>query len=114
MDTLSTHVVSAIINVDQEVTRPWKLLILDHEDQEHELEMTPGDMVLYESAKLLHGRPGHPSPHLSLTIGQNRWMAFATKTFSFTSSLRADGTFFSLPARPSATLEDGRGGAYGS
>jgi prolyl 4-hydroxylase len=57
VDTLSTHVVSAIINVDQEVNRPWKLLILDHQDQEHELEMAPGDMVLYESAKLLHGRP---------------------------------------------------------
>lgn len=58
VDTLSTHVVSAIINVDQEVITPWKLLILDHNYEEHELEMQPGDMVLYESAKLLHGRPG--------------------------------------------------------
>lgn len=57
VDTLSTHVVSAIINVDQEVITPWKLLILDHNYEEHELEMQPGDMVLYESAKLLHGRP---------------------------------------------------------
>lgn len=58
VDTLATHVVSAIINVDQEVSKPWRLLILDHDDNEHELEMLPGDMVLYESAKLLHGRPG--------------------------------------------------------
>lgn len=58
VDTLATHVVSAIINVDQDVVTPWKLLILDHNDEEHELEMQPGDMVLYESAKLLHGRPG--------------------------------------------------------
>ena len=58
VDTLSTHVVSAIINIDQEVSTPWKLLILDHNYGEHELEMQPGDMVLYESAKLLHGRPG--------------------------------------------------------
>eukprot|EP00604_Paraphysomonas_vestita_P003561 CAMPEP_0174823670 /NCGR_PEP_ID=MMETSP1107-20130205/26627_1 /TAXON_ID=36770 /ORGANISM="Paraphysomonas vestita, Strain GFlagA" /LENGTH=206 /DNA_ID=CAMNT_0016047179 /DNA_START=609 /DNA_END=1226 /DNA_ORIENTATION=- len=57
VDTLATHVVSAIINVDQDVVTPWKLLILDHNDEEHELEMQPGDMVLYESAKLLHGRP---------------------------------------------------------
>ena len=35
----------------------WPLLILDHNDKEHEIKMSPGDMVLYESAKLLHGRP---------------------------------------------------------
>jgi prolyl 4-hydroxylase len=57
VDTRTTHVVSAIINVDQDVDEPWLLLILDHQDQEHWLEMAPGDMVLYESAKLLHGRP---------------------------------------------------------
>jgi hypothetical protein len=28
------------------------------QDNEHNLIMKPGDMVLYESAKLLHGRPG--------------------------------------------------------
>lgn len=58
VDTANTHVVSAIINVDQDVDKPWELLILDHNDNEHSLEMQPGDMVLYESAKLLHGRPG--------------------------------------------------------
>eukprot|EP01033_Poteriospumella_lacustris_P011863 gene11863-8458_t len=57
VDTVSTHVVSAIINVDQAVRRDWPLLILDHADREHRLVMQPGDMVLYESAKLLHGRP---------------------------------------------------------
>lgn len=57
VDTLSTHVVSAIINVDQEVEKDWPLLILDHDDNEHNVTMAKGDMVLYESAKLLHGRP---------------------------------------------------------
>ncbi|KAJ1406554.1 hypothetical protein B484DRAFT_209656 [Ochromonadaceae sp. CCMP2298] len=57
VDTVNTHVVSAIINVDQQVDRDWPLLILDHEDNEHRVVMKPGDMVLYESAKLLHGRP---------------------------------------------------------
>ena len=57
VDTVSTHVVSAIINVDQEVEQDWPLLILDHDDVEHSVVMQPGDMVLYESAKLLHGRP---------------------------------------------------------
>eukprot|EP01036_Dinobryon_divergens_P032554 gene32554-42170_t len=57
VDTVNTHVVSAIINVDQEVDKDWPLLILDHEDNEHNVVMQAGDMVLYESAKLLHGRP---------------------------------------------------------
>ena len=57
VDTVNTHVVSAIINVDQQLDEEWPLLILDHNDSEHEVLMRPGDMVLYESAKLLHGRP---------------------------------------------------------
>jgi prolyl 4-hydroxylase len=79
VDTANTHVVSAIINVDQEVNTPttreenrkegdgdddgggddkdWPLVILDHNGVEHSLIMRPGDLLLYESAKLLHGRP---------------------------------------------------------
>jgi prolyl 4-hydroxylase len=57
VDTANTHVVSCIINVDQEVEEDWKLVILDHEENEHSITMRPGDMLLYESAKLLHGRP---------------------------------------------------------
>ena len=45
VDTALTHVVSAIINVDQDVEEPWELLILDHLHQEHSLVMAPGDMV---------------------------------------------------------------------
>jgi prolyl 4-hydroxylase len=58
VDTVNTHVVSAIINVDQDVDEPWYLVILDHDYNEHKVEMKAGDMLLYESAKLLHGRPG--------------------------------------------------------
>lgn len=57
VDTVDTHVVSAIINVDQEVDVDWPLKILDHDGMEHDVIMRPGDMLLYESAKLLHGRP---------------------------------------------------------
>jgi hypothetical protein len=35
-----------------------RLLCTPLQDNEHNLIMKPGDMVLYESAKLLHGRPG--------------------------------------------------------
>jgi len=57
VDTVTTHVVSAIVNVDQDVDEDWKLEIVDHEGTLHEVVMNPGDMVLYESAKALHGRP---------------------------------------------------------
>jgi len=57
VDTVNTHVVSAIINVEQNVDKEWPLIILDHDDKEHNVLMQPGDMLLYESAKLLHGRP---------------------------------------------------------
>lgn len=57
VDTVNTHVVSAIINVDQGVDEDWPLVILDHNDKEHTVLMKAGDMLLYESARLLHGRP---------------------------------------------------------
>ena len=57
VDTANTHVVSSIINVDQSLRKDWPLLILDHYGNEHNITMEPSDMVLYESAKLLHGRP---------------------------------------------------------
>lgn len=57
VDTVGTHVVSAIINVDQNVTNDWPLIILGHNDEEYSINMKPGDILLYESAKLLHGRP---------------------------------------------------------
>lgn len=56
VDTANTHVVSGIVNVDQSVRRPWPVTIFDHDGKLHELVMKPGDMLLYESAKLLHGR----------------------------------------------------------
>ena len=33
VDTVGTHVVSAIINVDQDVEKDWPLLILDHQGE---------------------------------------------------------------------------------
>lgn len=57
VDTAQTHVISGIVNVAQEVSKPWPLEILDHKGKLHEVNMDPGDLLFYESAKLLHGRP---------------------------------------------------------
>merc|ERR1711953_365259 len=55
VDKLDTHVISAIINVSQ--TAPWPLFILDNAGSQHKVQLEPGQMLWYESAKLPHGRP---------------------------------------------------------
>ena len=57
MDWPLSHVVAVIINVAQQVDEAWPLVIEDHRGIEHTVTMEPGEMVLYESARLLHGRP---------------------------------------------------------
>mmetsp|Transcript_26147 Transcript_26147/g.43609 ORF Transcript_26147/g.43609 Transcript_26147/m.43609 type:complete len:446 (+) Transcript_26147:230-1567(+) len=60
---LTTHVdrnplvTSAIINVDQDVDEPWPLEVWGHDGKPYNITMEPGDMVLYESHSILHGRP---------------------------------------------------------
>mmetsp|Transcript_4391 Transcript_4391/g.12590 ORF Transcript_4391/g.12590 Transcript_4391/m.12590 type:complete len:419 (+) Transcript_4391:2024-3280(+) len=48
---------SCIINVDQDVDEPWILEVYDRHDRAVNVTMEPGDMVLYESGSLVHGRP---------------------------------------------------------
>mmetsp|Transcript_129447 Transcript_129447/g.192704 ORF Transcript_129447/g.192704 Transcript_129447/m.192704 type:complete len:454 (+) Transcript_129447:232-1593(+) len=60
---LATHVdrlplvSSAIINVDQDVDEPWPLEVIGHDGKAVNVTMVPGDLVLYESHSILHGRP---------------------------------------------------------
>ncbi|MEW6995131.1 prolyl hydroxylase family protein [Colwelliaceae bacterium MEBiC 14330] len=53
----NTSIVTAIINIDQSVNKPWPLVIYDHNYRKHEILLTPGDICFYEAAKLSHGRP---------------------------------------------------------
>jgi prolyl 4-hydroxylase len=48
---------SAIINVAQDVDEDWVLEVYDHDGVAHNVTMEPGDMVLYESHSVIHGRP---------------------------------------------------------
>lgn len=50
-------VVSAIINVAQEVDEDWALEVWGHDGKPYNITMEPGDMVLYESHSVIHGRP---------------------------------------------------------
>jgi prolyl 4-hydroxylase len=48
---------SCIINVDQDVDEDWPLEVYDRHDRAVNITMQPGDLVLYESGSLMHGRP---------------------------------------------------------
>jgi prolyl 4-hydroxylase len=48
---------SCIVNVDQDVDEPWPLEVYDRQGNAVNVTMEPGDMVLYESGSLIHGRP---------------------------------------------------------
>ena len=56
VDQTRTHVISAIINVDQEVEEDWPLFIQDNRGEDHEVILRPGEMIWYESARLIHSR----------------------------------------------------------
>jgi len=59
---LTTHVdrnplvTSAIINVDQDIDEDWPLEVWGHDGKPYNITMEPGDMVLYESHSVLHGK----------------------------------------------------------
>ena len=59
LDRIDTHVISVIINVAQAGLKPggWPLVIGDHQGETHRISLSPGEMLLYESARLPHGRP---------------------------------------------------------
>lgn len=60
---VATHVdgvpvlASAMINVAQDLDEGWPLEFIGHDGVARNVTMEPGDMVLYESHSVLHGRP---------------------------------------------------------
>ena len=57
----SGHVLGAILQVAQDRTmsnsNTWPLEIIDFNGERQKIYMNPGDMVLFESSRLVHGRP---------------------------------------------------------
>lgn len=48
VDRISSHVISAIINLNQQVDTPWLLDILDNTGRAHQVQLKEGEMLLYE------------------------------------------------------------------
>lgn len=59
VDVFQTHVISAIIHLShRDVKKHWPLEVIDFDgNKQHVSTDRPGQIVLYESAKVLHGRP---------------------------------------------------------
>lgn len=58
VDMFPTHFVSAVLQVDQEgVKEGWPLEVVFNATHRAEVYLQPGEIVLYEGARLRHGRP---------------------------------------------------------
>ena len=57
VDRIETHHISAIVIVDKDEREPWPLHIYDNFGKLHKVFAEPGQIILYESAKCMHGRP---------------------------------------------------------
>ena len=56
-DRLETHIISAIINVAQDIDEDWPLSIDDNYYRHHDVILKPGEIIFYEGGRLAHGRP---------------------------------------------------------
>jgi hypothetical protein len=58
VDQLLTHIISFILHIDSsDDAEPWPIFIEDFHGRTHEVTLTPGDILFYESSKCFHGRP---------------------------------------------------------
>jgi hypothetical protein len=55
-DTLATHVISSILHLDRDMDEPWLITMEDVNGVPREVNLEPGDLLLYESAKCPHYR----------------------------------------------------------
>jgi hypothetical protein len=58
IDRPQTHVISFILHIaSSDDSQPWPLYIEDLQGETHAVTLTSGDLLFYESCKLMHGRP---------------------------------------------------------
>lgn len=58
IDKSHTHVISFILHIgSSEDAEPWPIVIEDLQGRTHEVVLTSGDVLFYESSKCFHGRP---------------------------------------------------------
>ena len=57
VDGIPERIISAILQIDQKTDIDWPLELVDHSGIKREFILKPGEMLLYESATVIHGRP---------------------------------------------------------
>jgi len=57
VDRMDTHLASAVLQIAQQCDEGWPLEVVRENGERYEVYLQPGEMVLYEGAKLKHGRP---------------------------------------------------------
>ena len=76
-DKKNTHVISAIIHLEDKADSPWPLYIEDHHFKPHQVTMEYGDVIFYESTTCLHGRPtpfaGDSHRNMYIHFKPDRW-----------------------------------------
>ncbi|KAL3801833.1 hypothetical protein HJC23_001229 [Cyclotella cryptica] len=50
-------VITAVINVAETLTNPWIMEMIGHDGRAYNVTLLPGEMLLYEGASVIHGRP---------------------------------------------------------
>lgn len=48
---------SAIMQIDQDVDEPWPIEVVGHDGKAYNVTLAPGEVALYESSTIIHGRP---------------------------------------------------------
>merc|ERR1712192_29538 len=56
IDRQGTHVISAVVQVDQDCDEGWPLTVEDEDGTMKEIYLQPGDIALYEGSRIFHGR----------------------------------------------------------
>jgi hypothetical protein len=79
VDRTTTHAASVILAIAADTEELWPLEIVDHRGQAMNVTLVPGEMLLYESATLLHGRPaqfqGRATSNIFLHFRPQGWEA---------------------------------------
>jgi hypothetical protein len=84
-DVQTTHILSAIVNIDQDLGNgpDWPLVIYDNHCDKKEVFLKRGQFVLYESATCEHGRPdrfkGNRFVNVFLHFRPNHWNIIMNK-----------------------------------
>jgi hypothetical protein len=57
IDIPTTHIISASITIDCRLDKPWPMVLEREDGEQVEVNLAPGEMLLYEGARLPHYRP---------------------------------------------------------